>query len=45
MKKLLFLIATVSVLLVGCGSQEDMSSAPDSAATNAAAGSGTSTNQ
>ena len=42
MKKLMFLIAAVSVLLVGCSQQEDMSSPP--ASTNAA-GSGTSTNQ
>lgn len=36
MKKLMFLIATVSVLLVGCSSQEDMSSPPADTSTNAA---------
>jgi hypothetical protein len=41
MKKLLFLIAAVSGLLVGCSQQEDMSSPPASTDTNTT----TSTNQ
>ena len=44
MKKLLFLIAAVSTLLVGCSDSGDMTSEP--ASTNAAAGGATtSTNQ
>jgi nitrous oxide reductase accessory protein NosL len=44
MKKLLFLIAAVSTMLIGCSQQEDMSSPP--ADTNSVpAGGTTSTNQ
>ena len=43
MKKLLFLIAAVSTMLIGCAKQdEDMSTPP---ATNAPAGGTTTTNQ
>jgi hypothetical protein len=37
MKKLLFLIAAVSTLLIGCGQQEDQTSPPLDAGTNAPA--------
>jgi nitrous oxide reductase accessory protein NosL len=43
MKKLLFLIAAVSTLLIGCAPQEDQTSPPLD--TNAPAGGTTTTNQ
>lgn len=43
MKKLLFLIAAVSTMLIGCAKEEDMTSPP--ATTNEVPSSGTTTNQ
>ncbi|HTG45584.1 MAG TPA: hypothetical protein VK633_13755 [Verrucomicrobiae bacterium] len=45
MKKLLFLIATVSALFIGCSKQDDMSSPPaSSGGTSSSTNSATSTN-
>jgi len=45
MKKLLFLIAAVSTMLVGCAKEEGDMTSPPATSTNSASGGTTSTNQ